>query len=515
MTTWPEKQRSMPEWDLSQPTRQSILGVVVYLLRNFRALLSLLITAVIIGAAKPQVWIVVGIAVIPFSVIAALFAYWQYRNFTFQLDGDDLIIKKGVIFRDRTVISVDRIQTVKIAESIVQRILGLVALKVDTAGSSGSELEIPALERKAAMLLKDLLYKKKEEAEGTASERTDSADPASEAAPEQVRTSAEKKVLVKLNVFDLLLVGLTENHLKTGFVALAVVFGYFSQFMEYLQEYLEAYVDEYARTLANAGLAFALSALVLFAVVSVLLSVIRTFLRFFNLKAVLLPDAVEIETGLLKRNYDRIPVRKIQFAEWETNPLRRLVGFESVRIRPTDPVGQANKQQRTEIPALRRAAGAALAEGIFPGYVAPQSGFKAVASAYARINLIIAAAVFMPVSAVLWYFHGLPGLFPLFVLPLTALFSYRYGRTVRVLFDRQFLLVRKGWIFPSRLVLPIHKLQSVAVSTNVFLKRRKLCHLNLYTAAGARKVRYLKEKEAARMYNYMLWCVEKSDESWM
>lgn len=506
----------MPDWDLSQPTRQSILGVVVYLLRNFRALLSLLITAVIIGAAKPQVWIVVGIAVIPFSVIAALFAYWQYRNFTFQLDGDDLIIRKGVIFKERTVISADRIQTVKIAESIVQRILGLVALKVDTAGSSGSELEIPALERKAALLLKDLLYRKKEEAEGLAPEGADSAvqpDGAEDTA--RVRPATEKKVLVKLNIFDLLVVGLTENHLKTGLLALAVVFGYFSQFMEYLQDYLEAYVDEYARTLANAGIAFALSALILFAAVSVLLSVIRTFLRFFNLKAVLLPDAVEIETGLLKRSYDRIPVRKIQFAQWETNPLRRLAGFESVRIRPSDPVGQANKQQRTEIPALRRKASAALAAGIFPGYEAPEGGFRALASAYARINSIIAGALLLPVSAVLWHQYGLPGLFPLFVLPLTALFSYRYGLKVRILFDSRFLLVKKGWIFPSRLVLPIHKLQSVSVSTNIFLKRRKLCHLNLYTAAGARRVRYLREEEAAQMYNYMLWCVEKSDEDWM
>lgn len=511
----------MPEWDLSQPTRQNILGVVIYILRNFRVMVSLFITLLIVGAAKPQIWIIIGIAVIPVAVLLALLAYWQYRNFTFHIEGDDLIIHKGVIFKDRTVISADRIQSIKIVENIVQRILGLVALKVDTAGSSGAELEIPALERKAAMALKDLLYRKKEEAEGgtiTAESdghsETASDGEARTAEPKENREPVEKRVLVKLSLFDLVLVGLTENHLKTGLVALAVVFGYFSQLIEYFENYLEEYVDEYATAVANASITFALTALVLYAIISVLISLVRTFLRFYGLKAQLEPEAIEIETGLLKRSYDRVPVRKVQFVEWETNPLRRLVGFESARIHPTNPVGAANKQ-KVEIPALRPVQSAQLADGIYPGYAAPIEGFKANAAAYARISAIVLSFGLLPLTAVAFYEFGTLALGLLAIYLPILFFSWQFGRRVRICFDRQFLLVRKGWVFPSRMVLPLHKLQSVAVSSNIFLKRRGLCHLNLYTAAGSRSVRYLSEKDAAELSDYLLWCVERSEEDWM
>lgn len=517
----------MLDLDLSQPNRQSVLGVVVYILRNFRAMGSLLLTFFILGAAKPQLWLAVGIGIIPLAVGLSIFAYWQYRNFTFQLQGEDLIIHKGVIFKERVVIPADRIQSIKIAENVVQRILGLVALKVDTAGSAAAELEIPALERKLAMQLKDLLYAKKEEAIAqldTEENPENNAEAATEydASPNSFRTprssaskTVEKKVLVKLSIFDLIVVGLTENHLKTGFIALAVMFGYISQYMDYIESYLEEYVDEYAAEVANGGFALALTAFVIYALVSVAISMVRTFSRFYGLKAQLEPEAVEIETGLLKRQYDRVPVRKVQFVEWETNPLRRLVGFESARLHPTNPMGAASRQQRIEIPALRKAQSLQLAEGIFTGYSAPQFGFKANAAAYARINTMVMSVLLAPAVVLLCYYFGALGFLPLLVLPAVAFLAWQYGRRVALNFDHDYLLVHKGWIFPERMVMPLHKLQSVSIAQNIFLKRRKLCHLKLYTAAGGRTVRYIAEGEATQLYNYLLWCVERSDEDWM
>lgn len=517
----------MLDLDLSQPSRQSVLGVVVYILRNFRAMGSLLLTFFILGAAKPQLWLAVGIGIIPLAVGLSIFAYWQYRNFTFQLQGEDLIIHKGVIFKERVVIPADRIQSIKIAENVVQRILGLVALKVDTAGSAATELEIPALERKLAMQLKDLLYAKKEEAiaQLDTDEHTEvgaEATPEDDTSPNtfrKPRSSAsktlEKRVLVKLSIFDLIVVGLTENHLKTGFIALAVMFGYISQYMDYIEGYLEEYVDEYAAEVANGGFTLAVTAFIIYALVSVAISMVRIFSRFYGLKAQLEPEAVEIETGLLKRQYDRVPVRKVQFVEWETNPLRKLVGFESARLHPTNPMGTASRQQRIEIPALRMAQSLQLAQGIFAGYAAPEFGFMANAAAYARINTMVVALIIVPAAVVLWYHFGVSGLLPLLVLPMATFLAWQYGRRVALYFDRSYLLVRKGWIFPERMVMPLHKLQSVSITQNFFLRRRKLCHLKLYTAAGVRTVRYLAEREAQELYNYLLWCVEASDEDWM
>jgi putative membrane protein len=245
-----------------------------------------------------------------------------------------------------------------------------------------------------------------------------------------------------------------------------------------------------------------------------MISMGRTFLRFYGLKAQLEPEAIEIETGLLKRSYDRVPVRKVQFVEWGTNPLRKLAGFESARIHPTNPVGAANKQ-KVEIPALRPKQSRQLADGIYPGYNAPKLGFKADAAAYARIAAIVLSFGLLPLTAVLFYEFSFISLGLLSMYLPVIFFTWQYGRRVRIFFDHRFMLICKGWIFPSRVVLPLHKLQSVAVSSNIFLKRRGLCHLNLYTAAGSRTVRYLSVNEAEQLSDYLLWCVERSEEDWM
>ena len=40
-------------WDIGTPTRQSYLGVIIYLIRNLRALATLLISFVAVAAAAP------------------------------------------------------------------------------------------------------------------------------------------------------------------------------------------------------------------------------------------------------------------------------------------------------------------------------------------------------------------------------------------------------------------------------------------------------------------------------
>lgn len=506
------------EWDISQPTRQSYLGVIVYMLRNFRALITLLISLIAVAAAAPIFWTIVGIALVPLMVIFALLAYWQYRNFTFHVEGDSLIIHKGVLVKEKKSVPVERIQSIQVTKNVIQRLLGLVALKVDTAGSRGSELEIPALERDRADALRDLLYEKKEALlteEPEISEQGENTQ-REEAKPKKKRPDREEgDVLVKLGIFDLLKVGLTENHLKTGFIAIAFVFGYASQYQELLEQYLEGYVDTYASKVANAGIALIVSALILYAVFSILLSLIRTILRFFNLKAVLKSEAVEISTGLLQRNEYRVPKNKIQYIEWETNPLRRAVGYESAKLKPSNSMGEVAGQQNIEIPALKFESSKRLAQGVFPNIHEPEFYIAANRAAYARLFGFISALIFAPLAVLLFYHFGYPGISTVVLILLFAALGYRYGKTVRVHFDLDFIYIKRGWLFPKRIVLPSYKAQSVEFAQNILLRRRNLCHLKFYTAAGSATVRFLDKSEAIKVYNQLLYSVERHEGSWM
>ncbi len=518
MTDWQGE-----EWDLTQPNRQSLIGVVIYLARNFRALATILISLVAIAASQPKIWIYIGIGIIPLMFVFSLLAYLQYRNFTFHVSDEELIIHRGVFVKDRTVIPAERIQTIQITQNLLQRIVGLVSLKVDTAGSKGSELEIPALERVRARHMQELLYHKKKqilaERKPVGTFQDDISIPPDEAlAPTSRAYSQEpERVLVRLGIGDLLLVGITENHLKTGFIALAFVFGYLSQYREIIEQYLAGYFDSYASQVANAGIAMLLAGLVLFAILSVILSLGRTILRFFNLKAVLRTDAVEVSTGLLRRDENRVPIKKIQYIEWHTNPLRRLVGFESAKIKPSGAVAQNSKSQNIEIPALRRRQSTALAEGAFPGYRLPKTRVDADAWGYTRLYTILSGAFSLPVILVLYFAFGFGSysLYPLLAVALVGALGYRYGRSVHMRINGHFISVARGWIFPVRTIVPTYKIQAVSIEQSIFLDRRGLCHLRLHTAAGDKFIRYLDRRDALEINDFILYTTESHRGSWM
>jgi putative membrane protein len=505
------------EWNIHEPTRQSYLGVIVYMIRNFRALTTLLISLVAVAAAAPIFWTIVGIAIIPLLIIFAIFAYWQYRNFTFHIEEDKLIIHKGVLVKDRKSVPIERIQSIQVTKNVIQRLLGLVALKVDTAGSRGNELEIPALEKDRADALRDLLYEKKEALlESEIIEETELADEPNTEKPKPKKPDEEKgRVLVKLGLFDLLKVGLTENHLKSGFLAIAFVFGYASQYQELLEEYLEGYVDTYASQVADAGLAFALSLLVVYAIFSVILSLLRAILKFWELKAVLKSEAVEISSGLLQRNESRIPKKKIQYIQWETNPLRRIAGYESATIKPSNSVGEVANKQTIEIPALKIKESAYLATGVFPGAAQPENFIEGDPWAYARLYSIFGFIIFAPIAVLLYFQFSYVGISVILLMFLFSAYGYRYGKTVRLHYDENYVYIFKGWLFPQRVILPSYKAQSLQLSQNILLRRRKLGHLTLFTAAGSRTVRFLKENEALKVYNSLMYSVEKYEGSWM
>ncbi|MGB2014418.1 MAG: PH domain-containing protein, partial [Flavobacteriales bacterium] len=84
-------------------------------------------------------WIGLGVL-----IIACLSAVVQYRKFTFQVTDDALVIRRGLLERERITIAFERIQMVNLEQSLWQRVFGVMSLKVDTAGSSGAEVELAA-----------------------------------------------------------------------------------------------------------------------------------------------------------------------------------------------------------------------------------------------------------------------------------------------------------------------------------------------------------------------------------
>ncbi|MBC2156156.1 PH domain-containing protein [Listeria innocua] len=95
------------------------------------------------------------------SIVTTLFKYFQFKLMKYP---NSLVVEKGLLERNHTTISLTRIQGITIIESPLRQMLGLVAVKVITAGNSGDEkqsgdiLLLPIMKKELALkTLKEML----------------------------------------------------------------------------------------------------------------------------------------------------------------------------------------------------------------------------------------------------------------------------------------------------------------------------------------------------------------------
>ncbi len=142
-------------------------------------------------------------------VLIAIFiiAVLKYLNFKFHLSKDDFHLSTGIINKDNTIIPKSKIQNVYIKQNFLQQLINVVSVKIETAGDKKSEIEISALDKPMALLLKKELFTK-EKIENAPTEDVE-----------------ERNVFFKASPKRLILEGLSQNHLKSFAVIASFIFG--------------------------------------------------------------------------------------------------------------------------------------------------------------------------------------------------------------------------------------------------------------------------------------------------
>lgn len=497
----------MSSMDLSQAQRQSPIGVAVIFFKNLRMAINVFVSIFFIQFGL-QVDLMSGFfwsITAGIGLVFLVISYFQYRKFFFFVKDDNFVIEKGLVQKDRITIPFDRIQSVNISQNLIQQLLNVVGLKIDTAGSKQKELEIAALPKAYAReLQKFLIDKKKEEI------RED--EEATRIEKEQLD---EVKPLIALKPIDLFRIGFTENHLRTGLALVAVIYGYLWQYEEYLMKPFEPYIEEQADYWLGQWLILLPIAIVLFFIVSVLLSLIQTFLRYFKLRFFVDRKGVQFKAGLIRKIEYQIPVNKIQYLKWKSNPLRKLIGLRTLVIKQASS-DQAQDRQSISVPGCREEQLQVVLDEFYHEWEgSDETVIKADQLLLIQI-LFWLGLVPTLILAGLGYFQGdlFYKLAPFFLLNV-AFFGYRYSKTVNLQLNQEVLVLRKGWVYPQSNILSFYKLQNVKLSQSIFQKRRKLMHLTFHTASGSLRMPHIPEAIAKELYNFALYKIESSNRSWM
>jgi membrane protein YdbS with pleckstrin-like domain len=124
-------------------------------------LLSLLIPVVSVGVAEPRALAWLASAWLATAAAAVWFGLWYpprlYRSWGYRIDAKVLETRSGRLFQRARLLPLSRLQHVDIERGPLERMFGLAALVLHTAGTHSANVRIPGLEAAEAMRLRDRL----------------------------------------------------------------------------------------------------------------------------------------------------------------------------------------------------------------------------------------------------------------------------------------------------------------------------------------------------------------------
>lgn len=495
-------------YDFSINTRQSKVAILLLVVKFYKAIIRgiLPLVAVFVFGAKDNRALYIYIAIAVVSVIVFVMAILSYYRFYFRLEDGELYIEKGVFKKTKLNIPFERIQTVNFEQNVLLQIFGKYKVEVDTAGSAKKEFTFDALDKDIAEELRTYILQRKSE---TQIQTSSNEEKYYEESLEEVSDN-----IFSLSLGNLFKVGITENHLKAGGWLIAVVGYTFSLFNDVGIE-IE---DEIERNVKGINLDFvylvitAICILLLF----VLISVIRTSLKHFNLKLDRINNGFKIHSGLLNRKEYSAPDNKIQKIAWGDNPLRRIFGIFIVFLKQAKSIETDNKKS-LNLPVIGKENvnkilhylyGEELNEEMHEFGISRHFFIRGFIYFILLPTLIgISLGIYLGNK---WLIIGLSIYFVYFTI-----IRYVQWRKSGFLLNNKFLRRKKGVYGNYHEIIPWYKVQSVELNQSIYQRRYDLANLVIHTAAGSTILPYIELQQAQKLRDYALYISETDRREWM
>ncbi len=351
------------------PRRQQPAVIFLDAVRGLGALTVPLIILLFNPGGDRQQSVILALSGV-YIVGSLIFQFIAWRQFTYEVTGSDLRVHSGVLERKERLVPLERIQSVDIHETLLQRLFQVVGVRVETAagGSQSADVKIEALNRDEAEHLRRRLgviqrgapAPGQDYADDEASGVTGAIGVPGESLALPRSSLADDGVLIRrLSTRELLLAGVTSGTIGP---ALAVV-GFFSQVIDdILPNEVYERIFSGASALGPRAIISLVIGLGLFAWILATVGAVLTYGSFELRRA---GDRVVISHGLLDRRRRTVPVARMQAIVVNEGLLRRPLGLASVSFESAG-YGQEQGESATLWPLLRKDEAMALVASVAP-----------------------------------------------------------------------------------------------------------------------------------------------------
>ena len=502
----------------SQPRRTDARGMAIDVVTGIRRGMRTYGLAAVIAIVTSRgrfVLAVLALALLSASCVAVL--HWLRRTYCVR-DGA-FVLSSGILSRRVLSIPVPQIQGLSIDEPLLNRLLGVVRVRVDSAGSSTQEIDLSAVRAPDAEALRRVLI---EHREGLGAPLPTAAADAGEPSPASEENSwptpLDGPVLLRRSTADLVLVGLTRNPAR--FMATAAISAItFGDELAGLFD-IGVVTDRVAPT--GVSSAAALSA-VLLAALAVLASM-AAVVRYHGLRLDFDAGRFRARFGLFERRQRVVPNARVQLIVDRAELSERLVGRRTVELRSIGAAGSADGDSAVVVlPGSLPSE----AEIIVAMHLGVTDASAALPTSCGVDRALIARGV--------WWGGALPGIVIVgavvigngFGLPAVWATSAATGWVALWWWYRRALwqswrwsvgsvvAVRSGVVTDVARLAQTPKIQAVQLRQNLFERRRGLATIVARTAAGPLRVPYLPLGQARRVRDELLYRIENSTVAWM
>lgn len=433
-------------------------------------------------------------------ILNLMVALIKYLGIRYELQGNDLIVDEGILFRNHRTIPVQRIQNIDLKQNVLHRLCKVAEVRIETASGDKPEAILRVLSLEQIEWLRgriaELQKAKAPIAAQPAAPKTAeiSTEQTTDVAPAQ---TVPAEVVLELPLKLLLLAGLLSNR---GLVMVGIVFGLLFQdnwweeksFLRKLvksireSKIIDGDLDRVMLVLIAIGI-------VILGIVAVkILSMAWYVLRFYGYRMERAGNELQIRCGLFTQMSATIPRNRIQLVSIQRSFLERKWGLATIRIETAGSTKDSNDAttsigRRWFVPVMAADKLPEVMEQLRPSVTWRESDFQwqplspLAGQRMRRFGLfvsilltIVAGIAFRP-----WGF-----LIGIIAIPACIWYANKKARSMRYARRENQVAYRSGVLVRKFTFSFFDKIQTVAIKQSPFDRRWKMGTLAVDTAAA-------------------------------
>jgi putative membrane protein len=442
-----------------------------------------------------------------FVLVTLALAFLNYWFFRYRITENSILIRQGVLKKKQLDIKFERVQAVNTRQNVLYRLLGLVTVSFDTAGSSAQEGHLAAVPLQTARELRDRIRR--------APSNVVVEQP-------QLGDAVSAPPLLRLSAGDMVKIGLSSTRVFLLLVLIGPIGEYVSQeFGERIEESAVMEALGAVQVGLASGLAFAMVLTLSVIVVLLCVSIVGAFLRYYRYELVADEDVLRSSGGLLTRHEQSVNRTKVQSLNASQNVMLRVFGRFRLRARQASS-SRGGRRSDFIVPLCTRDTLAELSSEVFPQEFSdltldPRSvAFVNISPYFLRSRIVIAGLLpALAALVALWHTAGAAASLVLLWIPVCGLGVWRIYRRYGVMYGHDGLSLRSGFI-GYRVTAWLHrKVQRISITQSPLQRRKRLATVRIHLAAGPPvKIPFLDYTTALQLRDYVLYRVESSQQAW-